>query len=707
MSIEGFFQPKSVAVVGASQTNGKVGHEILVNLIRDGFEGAIYPVNPKRDQIEGLRCYPNLAAIGEVPDLAVIVVPTKSVADVLRQCGRVGTKHVVVITSGFKEVGAEGLKREQQLVQIAREFRIRMIGPNCLGFMVPGNKLNVSFGGRLPKPGRIGYFSQSGSLLAAIVDIARSTELGFSKLFSVGNNADVNELDILRALSQDEDTEIIAGYLETITDGDAFIREAERISKRKPILLMKAGETDAGAKAASSHTGRLAHTRKTQEVVFERAGIIRCESITAQFDYARALLRQPLPAGPNTAIIANAGGPGIMATDATERLGLKLAELTDHTQQRLAEKLPAAANMSNPIDVLGDALADRFEHALTTALDDPNVHMALVLLTPHAMTQCDATAEAVVRVARARNAACASGEAKPVLGCFIGSSCVASAVEILRRGNIPHYQSPEFAVSAMKAMSDYARWRSRPKRIVKLFPVNRRKVERIINRCLRSRQREVGEMEAKSILEAYGFVAPKGFVATSADQAADFAAMIGYPVVLKIWSPDIVHKAEVGGVRSRLTTAQEVMDAFDLMMYRVPKKVPDASIAGVLVQEMYRSGTEVILGMHRDPRYGPMMMFGMGGVFVEVLRDVAFYLAPLTGEDAKEMLLSTRTYQLLSGEKGGEGVDIDAIADGLQRLSQLVTEFPQIQEMDINPFVVGQEGATPLAVDAHIVVDED
>jgi acetyltransferase len=699
MSLAGFFTPESVAVVGASRRKGKVGHEIVCSLLRGGFEGRIFPVNPNAETVEGLRCYPSLDVIGEVPDLVVVVVPARMVAEVIQVCGRIGAKHVIVVSGGFTETGEAGRRLERQIAQLARNAGIRMIGPNCLGIMVPGHKLNASFAGVLPEPGQIGYFSQSGSLMAAIVDMARARGIGFSKLISIGNKADVDELDVLRALADDDQTEVIAGYLETITNGDAFIREAERIARRKPILLMKAGQTRAGARAASSHTGRLADQQRAYEIVFERAGVIRCQSVTAQFDYARALATQPLPAGHGVAIVANAGGPGIMAADATERHGLELASFTGETIGRLAAKLPAHANVQNPVDVLGDALADRFEHALSVVLDDPRVHAAIVLLTPHAMTECSATAEAVVRVARAKRD-------KTLLACFLGSSLVAEAIDILRAGGVPCYGSPEFAVVTLKVMADYHRWRHRPKRVVKLFPVNRRKVEKILTRHLRDGSGEIGETEAKEMLEAYGFVTPRGLVATTGEQAASFAEQIGYPVALKIWSPDIVHKTDVGGVRTGLSGPQEVMDAFDLMMYRIPKRAPKAHILGVLVQEMCTKGREVILGMHRDPHYGPLMMFGMGGVLVEVLRDVAFHLAPLTGEEAKEMLVNTRTYQLLTGARGAEAVDIDAIAEGLQRLSQLATEFPRIQEVDINPYVVGPEGTTPVAADARIRVGE-
>ena len=699
MSLEKFFNPKSVAIIGASQKKGKVGYEILTSMISGGYEGQIFPVNHKTDKIEGLKCYPDLGSIGEIPDLVIVVVPAKVVPEIMRQCAKVKVNSVIIITAGFKEVGKEGRELEQQVVQIARRTGIRVIGPNCLGVIVPASKLNASFGGDLPTAGATGYLSQSGALLAAILDMANTNGIGFSKLVSIGNKADVDELDIIRAMGSDPDTKVIAGYLENITDGNIFVNEAEIISHDKPILLIKSGGTSAGAKAASSHTGSLAGGETAYECVFERAGIVRCDSIKEQFDYAQAFANQPLPAGSGVAVITNAGGPGIMAADAVERQGLTFAKLTDETVKKLAGSLPAAANLYNPIDVLGDALADRYEFALNIVLDDPNVDVVLVLLTPQAMTEVDATADAIVRIARQK-------PVKPILACFLGAGKIEEGSRILRKGKIPQYDTPERAVATIKVMTDYVRWRSRPKRVVKLFPVNRRKVENIVERHLRQGVREIAENESKEILEAYGFVTPKGSIATTAEQAANIAQQLGYPVVLKIWSPDILHKSDAGGVKLGLNSAQEVMDAFDLMTYRIPAKLPDADILGVLVQEMCRSGREVILGMHRDPRFGPLMMFGMGGVMVEVLKDVSFYLAPLTAEESQQMLVNTKTYQMLKGVRGKEGVDIKAIAEGLQRLSQLVTEFPQIQEMDINPYVVGPEGTTPVAVDARISVEQ-
>lgn len=700
MSLQTFFNPKSVAIIGASRQKGKVGYEILVNLIAGGYPGKIYPINPKADEIEGIKVYPDLASIGETPELVVIIVPAQFVAGMLEECAKVNVKSVVIITAGFKEVGPEGKKLEEEIVKIAKRAGIRFVGPNCLGVISPSHKLNACFGGDLPVPGGIAYISQSGALLAAILDTANASGIGFSSLVSIGNKADVDELDLVEAFGSQRETKVIAGYLESITDGNAFVREAEQISQKKPILLMKSGRTAAGAKAASSHTGSLAGGDVAYESAFTRAGVIRCESIKQQFDFAQAFANQPLPKGPNVVVITNAGGPGIMAADAIEQKGLIFAKLTDETKKKLAEKLPAAANVHNPVDVLGDALADRYEFAFDVVLDDPNVDAAIVLLTPQAMTQSKETAEALVKV-------CSKKKSKPVLACFLGAAKVDPGIQVLRKGGIPQYDSPESAVDTLYVMAEYVRWKARPKRVVRLFSVNRRKVETILERHLRQGLLDIGEAEAKEIIEAYGFATPRGQVATTADQAANIAQQLGYPVVLKIWSPDILHKSDVGGVKVGLKSEQEVKDAFDLMMYRIPKKKPDAKILGVLVQEMVRtSGKEVIIGMHRDPQFGPLMMFGMGGVLVEVLKDVSFYLAPLTAEEAKQMLVATKTYKILQGVRGQEGVDIDTIAEGLQRVSQLVTEFPEIKEMDINPYVVGRPGTTSIAVDARISLEK-
>ncbi|MHC5061864.1 MAG: acetate--CoA ligase alpha subunit [Planctomycetota bacterium] len=698
MSLKQFFNPKSVAVVGASRQEGKVGYEILKN-ISSSFEGDIYPINPKSDTIEGLKCYPDLKSTGQVPELAIIVIPAKIVPNIMRECGQIGVKSVIIITAGFKEIGAEGKELEKQILSIAKQAGIRIIGPNCLGVIAPSNKLNASFGGDMPLEGGIGYISQSGALMAAILDMANANGIGFSKLVSIGNKSDINELDMVKALGEDQATSVIAGYLESITDGNLFVRQAESISHIKPIILIKSGTSSAGAKAASSHTGSLAGGEVAYESAFARAGIIRCNSIKEQFDYARAFSDQPLPGGPSVAVITNAGGPGILAADAIEGHGLSFAQFSEQTIEKLKENLPPAANVYNPVDILGDGLADRYESALDIVLDDENVDAVMILLTPQAMTQPTETAEALAKI---------SGQKpdKPIFCCFLGAEKIKEGIEILRKAKIPYYDSSESTVKTIKVMADYSKWRSRPKRIVKLFAVNRRKVENIIDRHFRSNNLDIGETDSKAILEAYGFKTPDGTIANTAEQAANIAQQIGYPVVLKVWSSEILHKSDVGGVRIGIKNEQEVKDAFDLMMYRIPQKCPEARILGILVEKMHKVGKEVILGMSRDPSFGPILMFGMGGIMVEALKDVSFYLAPLTPGEAREMLMNTKTYKLLKGFRGQKGVDIDAIAEGLQRLSQLAMEFPQIQELDINPFVVGREGTTPIAVDGRIRIDK-
>jgi len=699
MSFENFFNPKSVAVVGASRQPGKVGYEILKSMIDGKFEGKIFPVNPKADEVEGLKCHPDLTSIGEVPDLVIVVIPAKFTIGCMEECVKLGIKSVIVITAGFKETGEAGRLLEEQLKATAKKGGIRIIGPNCLGVIAATSKLNASFGGKLPIPGGIGYISQSGALLSSILDMANTNDIGFSKLISFGNKCDIDELDMIEAFGNDDDTKVIAGYLESITKGAEFVNRAEAISRKKPILLMKSGTSSAGAQAASSHTGSLAGSDTAYQCAFERTGIIRCDSIKTQFDFAQAFSDQPLPLGDRVAIVTNAGGAGIMATDAIEGMGLTFATLTDETKKKLAGHLPAAANINNPIDVLGDALADRYEFALDVALDDPNVDIVLLLLTPQVMTQSKETAEAAVKVFKTKTS-------KPVLACFIGAEKVFEGWKVLREGGIPQFDSPEAAVKTMKAMVDYAMWRKKPERKLDVFEADKAKVQSIIDAHLDKDMREVGELDAKEILKAYGFVTPAGEIAETADDAAKIAEKIGYPVVMKIWSPDISHKSDVGGVKVGLKNADEVKAVFDTMMTEIPKKMPDAKLVGVYIQEMSPAGREIILGVKRDPQFGAMVMFGLGGIFVEVLKDVEFALAPFTKEEALAMMKKTKSYKLLEGVRGQQGVDIDLLAENLQRLGQLVSDFPQIVELDINPMFAGPAGTMPIAVDARISVEK-
>ncbi|NLF56977.1 MAG: CoA-binding protein [Candidatus Hydrogenedens sp.] len=693
--LEALLYPQTVAVIGASKAPGKVGYAILDNLIRAGFKGKIIPVNPTTGEILGLPCYKDVREAGVKVDHSVIVVPNKAVLPAVEASIAAGAKAITVITAGFKEVGAEGAAMEKEIAAYCRRRGVRMLGPNCLGLINTENHMNASFAVQMPKPGSISVLSQSGALCTAILDWSEGRGVGLAKLLSIGNKADISETDLLLCLAEDAQTSVIAAYLESIDSGPQFIKAAEAVSAHKPVVILKAGTTAAGGKAASSHTGSLAGADIAYGAAFKRAGIVRAENFEALFDYATAFASQPLPRGDRVAVITNAGGPGIMAADAVENLGMRLEPLTPAVADYVRQNLPAAASVANPVDVLGDADPDRYAMALKAVLADEKVDAVVVILTPQAMSNPDATADAIISAA--------AGE-KPVLVSFMGGSNIIGARAKFVAAGVPDYTSPERAVAALKAMVDYAAWRNRPPRIVTRFPVNRHRVERVLARQVRSGRKEMGEVEAKEILKAYDFNVLPGALARSADDAVAIADRVGYPVAMKIVSPDILHKSDMGGVKLNLAKASEVCDAFDLMMLRIARQAPDAYLRGVYVEKMSRPGREVILGMHRDPQFGPMLMFGLGGIFVEVMKDVSFYLAPLTKSEAMEMLMNTRSYALLRGARGQAGVDLDAIAGALQRISQLVTDFPQIEEMDINPFIVGEVGTAPVVADARMIL---
>lgn len=693
--LDGLLYPNAVAVIGASRSPGKVGYAILSNLVASGYAGKIIPVNPKIDEILGLPCYKDVREAKIKVDLCIVVVPPAAVMAALESAAAAGAQAVTVITAGFKEVGAEGAAREKEIAAYCRKQRMRLLGPNCLGLINTANKMNASFAAQMPKPGAISVLSQSGALCTAILDWSEGRGVGLAKLLSIGNKADLCETDLLQALAKDEQTKVIAAYLESISSGPDFIRIAEEVSRQKPLVILKAGTTAAGGKAASSHTGSLAGADIAYGAAFKRAGVVRSEDFESLFDFATALAMQPLPKGNRVAVITNAGGPGIMAADAVENLGMKLDSPTPEIAADIMSNLPSAASVGNPIDVLGDAGPEKYAMALEKILADPKIDAVVVILTPQAMSDPDATADAIINAAK--------GE-KPVLACFMGGSQVMSARAKFVAANVPDYPSPERAVAALKAMVDYAAWLNRPPRIVARFPVNRHRVERVLARQARAGRPEVGEVEAKEILRAYDFNVLPGQLARSSEEAIAVAERVGYPVVMKIVSPDILHKSDFGGVKLNLSKPSEVRDAYDLMMLRISRKAPNAFLRGVLVEKMGKPGREVILGMHRDPQFGPMLMFGLGGIFVEVMKDVSFYLAPLTHSEALQMLENTRSYALLRGARGEAGVDLNVIAAALQRISQLVTDFPQIEEMDINPFIVGEVGTQPVVADARMIL---
>lgn len=692
-SLDPLLSPRSIAVIGASAVPGKVGHEIVANLIASGFAGTILPINPKAGEILGLSAARDLGDHRDQIDLAVVAVPTSVVKDAIRAAIKHGVKAICIITAGFREVGEAGLKLENEVAGLCRDGGVRLLGPNCLGLINTAIKMNASFAAHMPQPGGIGVISQSGALCTAILDWADERGIGLSSVVSMGNKADVTEGDLIRAFSHDGQTKVIAGYLESIASGDTFMRIASEVSERLPIVLFKSGVTEAGGKAASSHTGSLAGADKAYGSAFRRAGVVRAETFEALFDYATAFANQPLPSGARVAVITNAGGPGIMAADAVELIGLKMATLDAEKMAALKERLPAAASVSNPIDVLGDADDNRYALALEAAMADPNVDAVVVLLTPQAMTRPVETAQAIA------DHACTT---KPVLVSFMGGCDVQPGRQRLVACGIPDYPAPERAVAALKAMFDYAQWRRRPPRVLRRFPINRHRIKRIIRRHVRTERAQVGEGQAKEIFAACGIPIAPGGNASNAHEAVALATRIGYPVAMKIESPDIVHKSDLGGVKLNLSSPDAVRDAYDLMMLRLSQRAPTASIGTVYIERMCPRGREVILGMTRDPQFGPMLMFGLGGIFVEVMKDVTFNIAPITEQEAEQMLRSTRSYALLEGARGQGSVDIRSIAVTLQKISQLVTDFPEIEEMDINPFIVGRVGEGSTAADARI-----
>jgi len=694
--LEAFTNPRSVAVVGASPSPGKLGYAVLQNIIQYGYKGHIYPINPKAVEILGLPAYPSVKDIPGPVDIAVILVPAVAVPGVIEECGQKEIKGAVIITAGFREVGREGRQLEQQLLETARHFGIRLIGPNVLGIIDTVCNFNASFAAGMPRRGRIAFMSQSGALCTSVLDMALGQGTGFSHFYSIGNKVDLNEIDFLQAWSEDPETNVIVAYLEGITDGPEFMKVTRLVTRKKPVVAIKSGTTSAGSRAASSHTGTLAGSEKSYDAAFKQVGIVRAGSVQELFDYTQAFDRQPLPVSDAVAVVTNAGGPGIMASDAIERTGMHLASLTPDIQQKLRAALPAAASVVNPIDVLGDAPANRYELAIEGALSDPNVGIVLVVLTPQTATQIPQTAQVLGELARKYK--------KPTFAAFMGDDAIRPALEILTQYKIPNYQVPERAVAAIAAMWCQRNWLNTPELNIEPLAVDREKVQQVVDRIRDEGRVTAGDTEARDVLAAYGVALPKSALAKNADEAIAAADSIGYPVVMKIASPDILHKTDIGGVKLNLTSASEVRDAFDLIIYRATRYMPDATIWGCQVQQMVKGGKECIIGMNRDPQFGPLLMFGLGGVYVEALKDVTFRVAPIDRREARDMLAEIRAYSLLRGVRGEKPSDLDAITDTLVRVSQLVTDFPEIVELDVNPLLVFPAGQGVLGLDMRLAL---
>ncbi len=642
--LEMFSNPRGVAVVGASPTPGKLGYAVLQNVMQYGYEGQVYPINPKATDILGLRAYPSVMDVPGPIDLAMVLVPAQAVPGVIEECGQKGVRGAVVISAGFREVGREGRQLEKESLEVALRYGVRLIGPNVLGIIDTTIGLNASFAAGMPRKGQIAFMSQSGALCTSILDIALGQGIGFSRFYSIGNKADLNEIDFLNAWSVDSETKVIAAYLEGITNGSEFIKVARKVTRVKPVVSIKSGTTSAGSRAASSHTGTLAGSEKAYDAAYKQAGVVRAGSVQELFDYAQAFARQPLPESDAVAVVTNAGGPGIMASDAIERIGMHLASLTPDIQQKLRAALPAAASVVNPIDVLGDAPADRYALGIEAALCDPNVGIVLVVLTPQTATQIPETARVLGEMSCRYK--------KPTFAAFMGDQAIRPALDVLTEYSVPNYQVPERAVAAIAAMWRRHHWLNTPEFNIEPLAVDKEPVRKLIERIRGEGRATAGDTDAKDILAAYGVPLPRSTLAKDADEAVAAAEAIGYPVVMKIASPDILHKTDIGGVKLNLNSDNDVRDAFDLIYYRAIRHMPEATIWGCQVQQMVKRGKEVIIGMNRDPQFGPLLMFGLGGVYVEALKDVTFRVAPIDRREAREMLSEIRACNLLRGVRG-------------------------------------------------------
>jgi acetyltransferase len=700
-NIESIMSPRSIAVVGATNRPGSVGLAVFRNILNAGFQGVLYPVNPKAKYVQSVKAYPKLMDIPDEVDLAVIIVPAEIVCPILEEAGQKRARGAIVVSAGFKEVGGHGVELENRVKQVAAKYGICLVGPNCLGVINNSEnvRMNASFATKMPKQGNIAFISQSGALCTAVLDYAEGRDIGFSKFVSFGNKADVNETDLLRYLKDDPDTDVILMYLEDIGHGRAFLETAREITwqAQKPMLAVKSGRSAEGARAAASHTGSLVGSDSAYDALFYQSGILRVEGIAELFNHAIAFSKQPIPKGNRIAIVTNAGGPGIMATDAAIRHNLKIATLSEQTKQKLKKELPPTASIENPVDVIGDATHERYEAAIRHILMDENVDAGIVILSPQAMIDILETAQIVPHVIKDVD--------KPVLCSFMGIVDVSEGVKYLEKNGIPNYAFPEAAVRSMASMAFYGNLLTLDKREVRRVAADRDTATIVISNKLAGKDRYyMSEREANEILQCYGFPVLKSILLKDASEVDEAAEQIIFPAAMKISSPDVVHKFDVGGVRLKIKTKEDARKAYQEIIDNVKKFKPTAKIDGVIIERMAKRGMEVILGAVRDPRFGPICMFGLGGTLVEALKDVTFRLAPMWEISAEIMIRSIKAYSLLKGVRGGWPCDIDSIKDCILRLSQMVSEHPEIAELDINPLIVYPKGQGCVVADSRILL---
>jgi acetate---CoA ligase (ADP-forming) len=694
------FLPGSIAVVGASNRPDTVGNSLFRNLLTSGYRGVAYPVNPSWKSVCGVRCYARVGDLPEAPDLAVIIIPAPLVADSAEALGRLGTKGLVVISSGFREIGGDGVAREEELIRIARRYRMSLIGPNCFGILNthPEIQLNATFSDSLPPRGNIAFVSQSGALCAGILRYGIAERIGFSRFLSVGNRAGVDENDLLTALGDDDATRVILLYIESLADGRRFLETARGVTEKKPVLVIKSGRTPAGERAARSHTGALAQAGRDHlyDALFEQAGVLRMDSIGELFRSAKVFASGSRLTGLRLAILTNSGGPGIVAADAAGRAGLGIAPLPAGVSSRLARALSPSASVTNPVDMTADARAQQYEFSLRTLLGSPEVDGAVVIATPTGTLNVDAAARAMISARRPSK--------KPVIACLFGLSDVSAEVGRLESAGIPAFTFPEEAIASLAGLARYHEWRTRPRTKVRDFQVDRAAALRVIAAARRAGHSLLPEYQARAVLQAYGIRFPATTRARRRDEAIRAAEEIGFPVAMKIVSPDISHKTDVGGVTLGLGTAEAVGGAFDAMLASVTRHAPNARLEGVEIEAMVAGGKEVIVGAQQDPAFGPVLLFGMGGIYVEVLQDVTFRLAPIRSLSARHMVASVRAAALLKGVRGEPPGDLEGLYEVIERISQLAVELPQVAELDLNPLIVRPAPGGVVAVDARVAL---
>jgi acetyl coenzyme A synthetase (ADP forming)-like protein len=694
-SLTAFFKPSGVAVIGASTKPNKLSYGIVKNLSRYHYRGAIYPINPNAQEILGLRCYADVRAVPDPVELAVIVLPAGMTLEALKSCVERGIKAVIIISGGFREIGETGKALEEACLRIAKRNGMRIIGPNCVGTMDMYSGCNTTFIEGMPEAGPIGFVSQSGAVCGGVVDLVVDKHVGFSHFASLGNEMDVSESDMIEYLGEDDNVKVIAVYVEGIQDGKRFMDVARKVSAIKPIVMLKAGRSEAGARAVSSHTGSLAGSHAAYKAAFEQSGVIEVNDIQTLFNVAWGLGCQPLPRGRRAAITTNAGGPAALASDSLAANKFTLAEVSRETQSNLREKLNPSAQVSNPVDMLGGAEPNEYDWSLQTLIKDDGVDVLLPILVPQALVDQVGVAQAFVDNAKRTN--------KTLLSCMMGDASVKEARALLHQNRVPMYQYPEEAGRVLGAMDAYSNYLHRKTPSMAVLPdIRKEEGEELIKKYIA--RDALGEVETRPLLQAYGIPVVPGDLARDAQEAVRIADEIGFPVVMKIVSKDILHKSDAGGIKLNLNGAIELKIAYDEMFQSIAAKLPEASLEGVLIEKMVPKGQEVIVGMRRDATFGPLMMFGMGGVFVELIKDVAFKVAPLSSDDISDMISSTYAGKLLKGFRGSAPADVIALSNVIARLGQLAVDFPELDEIEINPLLVFNQGEGVLSLDSRAIL---